>query len=102
MQHYIIHNDQGAMEDYKKKLGGLADKLKKDPPKTPIQEVHPVKSVEEAKEAEAQLNVWIPKSLLKKMKGYGLDHDLSLKDINILALQSFLDLNLKPSVEIEA
>ncbi|GAB2971951.1 hypothetical protein GCM10027049_01970 [Mucilaginibacter puniceus] len=90
------------MEDYKKKLGGLADKLKKDPPKTPIQEVHPVKSVEEAKETEAQLNVWIPKSLLKKMKGYGLDHDLSLKEINILALQSFLEHNVKTSVEHNA
>lgn len=89
------------MEDYKKKLGGLADKLKKDPPKTPIQEVHPVKPVEELKEAEAQLNVWIPKSLLKKMKGYGIDHDLSLKDINILALQSFLNINSKTSTEIE-
>jgi hypothetical protein len=89
------------MEDYKKKLGGLADKLKKDPPKTPIQEVHPVKSVEDPKEAEAQLNVWIPKSLLKKMKGYGIEHDLSLKDINIQALQSFLNINVKTSIEIE-
>lgn len=87
------------MEDYKKKLGGLADKLKQDPPKTPIQEVHPVKDVGEPKEAEAQLNVWIPKSLLKTMKGYGIEHDLSLKDINILALQSFLKGNLKTSVE---
>ena len=87
------------MEDYKKKLGGLADKLKKDPPKTPIQEVHPVKDVEEPKEAEAQLNVWIPKSLLKKMKSYGIEHDLSLKDINILALQSFLNIESKPSIE---
>ncbi len=87
------------MEDYKKKLGGLADKLKKDPPNTPIQEVHPVKIVEETKESEAQLNVWIPKSLLKKMKGYGLEHDLSLKDINILALQSFLNTESKLSIE---
>jgi len=87
------------MEDYKKKLGGLADKLKKDSPKTPIQEVHPVKEIEEPKEAEAQLNVWIPKSLLKKMKGYGIEHDLSLKDINILALQSFLKVNLVTSIE---
>ena len=87
------------MEDYTKKLGGLADKLKKEPPNTPIQEVHPIKIVEETKESEAQLNVWIPKSLLKKMKGYGLDHDLSLKDINIQALQSFLNIESKPSIE---
>ncbi len=66
------------MKEYQNKLGNLADKLKKDPPKTPIQEVNPVKSESVDKEAEAQLNVWIPKSLLKLMKGYGLEHDLSL------------------------
>ncbi|MFA6245313.1 MAG: hypothetical protein WC615_00140 [Mucilaginibacter sp.] len=85
------------MEDYKKKLGGLADKLKNEPPTTPIQEVHPVKEAPSLKEAEAQLNVWIPKGLLKKMKSYGLENDLSLKDINILALQFFLD-NKLPAV----
>jgi hypothetical protein len=79
------------MEDYKNKLGNLADKLKKEPAKTPIQEVHPVKEVTPDKEEEAQLNTWIPKGLLKRMKSYGIDHDLSLKDINILALSYFLD-----------
>lgn len=79
------------MEDYKNKLGNLADKLKKDAPKTPIQEVHPVKAIVPDKEKEAQLNTWIPKGLLKRMKSYGVEKDLSLKDINILALQFFLD-----------
>ncbi|RCH54672.1 hypothetical protein DJ568_12700 [Mucilaginibacter hurinus] len=87
------------MEDYKNKLGSLADKLKKEPPKTPIQEVHPVKATTELKEPEAQLNVWIPKGLLKKMKGYGLEHDLSLKDLSILALEFFLAAKSKMSVE---
>ena len=32
------------MEDYKNKLGNLVDKLKKEQPKTPIQEVLPVKA----------------------------------------------------------
>jgi hypothetical protein len=86
------------MEDYKKKLGGLADKLKREPPSTPIQEVHPVKEAPNPKKAEAQLNVWIPKGLLKKMKSYGLENDLSLKDINILALQFFLD-NTAPAAK---
>jgi hypothetical protein len=45
------------MTDYKDKLGGLADKLKKETPKTPIQEVHPVRQNVTAKENEAQLNV---------------------------------------------
>ncbi|MCR8560772.1 hypothetical protein KXD93_24155 [Mucilaginibacter sp. BJC16-A38] len=79
------------MEEYKNKLGNLATKLKSDTPKTPIQEVHPVKLREVEKEEEAQLNTWIPKGLLKRMKSYGIDQDLSLKDINILALKFFLD-----------
>jgi hypothetical protein len=83
------------MTDYKNKLGGLADKLKNDAPKTPIQEVHPIKQSATVKEDEAQLNVWIPKSLLKRMKSYGVECDTSLKDISIDALKSFLDGKLK-------
>lgn len=79
------------MEEYKNKLGSLANKLKTDGPKIPIQEVHPVKPSTEEKEDEAQLNTWIPKGLLKRVKSYGIDKDLSLKDINILALTFFLD-----------
>ncbi|QEC78521.1 hypothetical protein [Mucilaginibacter ginsenosidivorax] len=78
------------MENYKNKLGSLADKLRNEPAKTPIQEVHPVKELPVDKE-EAQLNTWIPKRLLKRMRTYGVDQDLSLKDINILALTYFLD-----------
>jgi len=79
------------MEEYKNKLGSLANKLKMEAPKMPIQEVHPVKPLPDEKEEEAQLNTWIPKGLLKRIKSYGIDHDLSLKDINILALTFFLD-----------
>jgi hypothetical protein len=79
------------MEEYKSKLGNLANKLKTDAPKMPIQEVHPVKLPDVEKEEEAQLNTWIPKGLLKRMKSYGIDQDLSLKDINILAIKFFLD-----------
>ena len=85
------------MTDYKNKLGGLADKLKKDTPKTPIQEVHPIRQSAAVKEDEAQLNVWIPKTLLKRMKSYGIEYDASLKDISIDALKFFLDAKLKKS-----
>ena len=85
------------MTDYKDKLGGLADKLKKETPKTPIQEVHPVRQNVIVKEDEAQLNVWIPKGLLKRMKSYGVEYDQSLKDISIDALKFFLDAKLKKS-----
>lgn len=54
------------MEDYKKKLGGLADKLKQDPPKTPIQEVHPVKDVEEPKKRKRSLTYGYLKAFLKQ------------------------------------
>ena len=85
------------MTDYKDKLGGLADKLKKETPKTPIQKVHPVRQNVIAKEDEAQLNVWIPKGLLKRMKSFGVEYEQSLKDISIDALKFFLDAKLKKS-----
>jgi hypothetical protein len=86
------------MEEYKNKLGSLANKLKTGAPKIPIQEVRPVKPSADEKEDEAQLNTWIPKGLLKRVKSYGIDKDLSLKDINILALTFFLDAKA-PQVE---
>lgn len=67
------------MSDYKNKLGDLADRLKKEVPKTPIQEVSPVKGKAVEKEPEGQLNVWIPKKLLKKMKSFGVEENLPRK-----------------------
>lgn len=78
------------MENYKSKLGDLADKLKQERPQTPIQQVLPVKANKAVKVVEVQFNNWIPKALLKRLKTYGLEHDLSLKDINIQALELFL------------
>ncbi|RZK70898.1 MAG: hypothetical protein EOO85_20580 [Pedobacter sp.] len=78
------------MSDYKNKLGDLADRLKKEVPKTPIQEVSPVKGKAVEKEPEGQLNVWIPKKLLKKMKSFGVERELTQKDIAILALNKYL------------
>lgn len=78
------------MTDYKNKLGSLADRLKKEEPKTPIQEVSPVKTKAILKEEEGQLNVWIPKTLLKKMKTHGVEKELTQKDITIAALEKFL------------
>jgi hypothetical protein len=78
------------MTDYKNKLGNLADRLKNEEPKTPIQEVNPVKNNISGKEEEGQLNVWIPKTLLKKIKNYGVEQELSHKEIAILALQKYL------------
>lgn len=84
------------MTDYKNRLGSLADKLKKEQPKTPVQEVLPVKAAAPPKEPEVQFNNRIPKALLKRVKAYGLEHELSLQDINIRALELYLSQQAKP------
>jgi hypothetical protein len=50
--------------------------------------MHPVKPSTDEK---AQLNTCIPRGFLKRIKSYRVDKDLSLRDINILALKFFLD-----------
>jgi NRPS condensation-like uncharacterized protein len=81
------------MEDYKKKLGNLADKIKNETPRTPIQQVMPVNAAVPVKEEEAaRFNNWIPKGLKRKIKAYGAQHDISQKDITIAALQNYLKL----------
>jgi hypothetical protein len=74
------------MEDYKNKLSSLAGKLKQETPKTPIQQVLPVKT-EQLNEEEVQLNIWIPKGLMKAIKNYGVANDLSQKNISIEAFE---------------
>jgi hypothetical protein len=83
------------MEDYKNKLGNLANKLKQEKPNIPLQQVQPVKSELIVKVVEVQFNNWVPKALLKRVKAYGLEYDLSLKEINIKALELFLHNNSK-------
>ena len=84
------------MEGYQNKLGNLAHKLKQERPKTPIQEVQPVK-LQAAKDAEVQFNNWIPKDLLKRLKIFSIEHEQTLKDINIQALELFLKTNTRSS-----
>jgi hypothetical protein len=85
------------MDKYKDKLGGLANKLKQERPKTPIQEVQPVRTETVVKTAEVQFNNWIPKALLKRIKAFGVEYDRSLKDINIEALEFYLSHKAKPN-----
>jgi len=84
------------MENYKNKLGNLADKLKQERPATPIQEVIPIKATPVSHEPEVQFNNRIPKGLLKRLKTFGLEYDESLKDINIQALELYLSHKAKP------
>jgi len=76
--------------DYRDKLGGLANKLKTEKPKVPIQEVSPVKVSEKAECEESQLSTWIPTTLYRKMKHISLEEDLSIKEIVTLAIGAFL------------
>lgn len=82
------------MEDYKKKLGNLASKIKNEPTQTPIQQVQPVKVLSvPPSEEEARFNNWIPKGLKREIKAYGAKNDISQKDITTAALREFLNKN---------
>ncbi|RVU02500.1 hypothetical protein EOD41_00740 [Mucilaginibacter limnophilus] len=85
------------MENYQEKLGGLANKLKQEAPKTPIQEVQPVKDNKQEKVVEMQFNNWIPKTLLKLVKAHGVEFDISLKEITIKVLELYLQQKAKPT-----
>jgi NRPS condensation-like uncharacterized protein len=60
-----------------------------------VQEVLPVKAVS-PKEPEVKFNNRIPKTLLKRVKAYGLEYEVSLQDINIQALELYLSQKAKP------
>lgn len=76
-------------KNYKSKFETFANKLKTEAPKIPIQEVNPIvpKAV---KEEEGQLVAWIPKQLLKRVKSFGVENELSIKDITTKALEQYL------------
>ncbi len=71
------------------KLQGFADRVKTDPVQLPVQKVTPVQPAANPKE-EQQLNVWIPKDLMKRLKVKGVEVDKSLKEMVIEALTNFL------------
>jgi len=82
------------MEDYKKKLGSLADRIKNETPQTPIQQVQPVKPIM-VEDEEARFNNWIPRDLKRMVKAFGAQNDISQKDITIQALREYLDNKVK-------
>lgn len=75
-----------AFED---KLQGFADRIKTDPVQLPVQKVTPVEQASSPKE-EQQLNVWIPKELMKRLKVKGAETDKNLKEMVIEAIERFL------------
>ncbi|GAB3743351.1 hypothetical protein [Spirosoma lituiforme] len=75
--------------DYNSRLQGFADRVKTEPVHLPVQKVIPMNTAAETKE-EQQLNVWIPKDLMKRLKVKGAENNESLKEMVIKALEHFL------------
>jgi predicted HicB family RNase H-like nuclease len=71
------------------KLQGFADRVKTEPVQLPVQKVMPVEPPA-ASPKEQQLNVWIPKDLMKRLKVKGAEADKSLKEMVTEALEKFL------------
>lgn len=71
------------------KLQGFADRVKTEPVQLPVQKVTLVQEIASPKE-EQQLNVWIPKGLMKRLKVKGVEADKSLKEMVTEALEQFL------------
>ena len=71
------------------KLQGFADRVKTEPVQLPVQKVTPVEPAASPKE-EQQLNVWIPKDLMKRLKVKGAEADKSLKEMVTEALNHYV------------
>ena len=71
------------------KLQGFADRVKTEPVQLPVQKVTLVQEVASPKE-EQQLNVWIPKDLMKRLKVKGAETDQSLKEMVTDALSQYV------------
>lgn len=86
-------------ESLKERQARLAEKLKNEPPKAPIQEVNPVaepdvkpasKSAQSADDELVQLNAKVPKSLLKKVRRIAVDEEIDIRDIVREALEAYI------------
>lgn len=76
------------METYKDKLNSFTDRIKNDNVKLQMQKVKQVSTL--AIEKETQLNVELPKSLMKKLKSYCIEKDLKIKEFILLAINNEL------------
>lgn len=92
-----------SKQNYKETMKGLSEKLKSQPPKTPIQEVRPVESqpiagaapaqkdtVEPILPKEAHVNFWTSLDLMKRLKVYSAQSGKSIKQICTEALEAYL------------
>ena len=77
------------MKDYKDQLGDFASRFKAEKVKASIQQVMPIIPVQ--KEAEVQLNVELPKNLLKTLKSICIEHDLKIKEFIVQAIRNEIE-----------
>lgn len=71
------------------KLQGFANRVKTEPVQLHVQTVTPIQVVASPRE-EQQLNVWIPKDLMKRLKVKGAETDQSLKEMVTEALSQYV------------
>jgi NRPS condensation-like uncharacterized protein len=78
-------------KDYKEKRNSFAERLKTTPAAAQIQKVEPVQTVVvEPKIEEVQINAWIPKELMKRVKTKAVQEERSLKDVVTAALLAYV------------
>jgi hypothetical protein len=79
---------KASYEENRKKL---AEKVKTELPKLPIQEVKPVK-VKEEKEAESHANFWLSSSIMEEIKILSIKQKKTIKEIG---REAFIDIIAK-------
>jgi NRPS condensation-like uncharacterized protein len=78
-------------KNYKEKRNSFAERLKTTPAAAQMQKVEPVQTiVVEPKIEEVQINAWIPKDLMKRVKTKAVQEERSLKDVVTAALLAYV------------
>jgi hypothetical protein len=78
-------------KSYKEKRNSFAERLKTTPAAAQMQKVEPVQTeVVEPKIEEVQINAWIPKDLMKRVKTKAVQEERSLKDVVTEALLAYV------------
>jgi hypothetical protein len=82
-------------KSYKEKRNSFAERLKSEPTAMTIQQVEPIaviaKKVEEPKTEEIQINAWIPKDLMKRIKTKAVIEEKSIKEIVVESLMRYMN-----------
>jgi len=93
-------------ESLKERQARMAEKLKTEAPKTPLQEVNPVTEAESNKTTQnnpvaadgselVQLNCKVSKRMLKGVRQSALDQDKEIRDVVREALEEYLAKRVK-------